>query len=714
MPDIIPNVVVSMPNQLFTLARKFQAVSNGKIYIGKIDSDPTLPENQIQVYLENEDGSHIPVPQPLIINQAGFPVYNGQIAKFVTVQGHSMAVYDSYGAQQFYYANVLKYDPDQFKEQLKLPSGASMIGTNNGNTVQYEIDKINSSNMGSVSATYRVKNLKLLGLANKKLKSGDDLKIVCVGDSITAGYDVNSTDKVPADNGDWATHAPIQYPLQVQNQLNFYTSSLTKVINRGYSGDTAKACFNRWNTNPNAHVAHIMLGINDAATGSGTTFDEYLDYMERLIKRYVDWGCGVVLHTVTAKTFNNVDDPSTHFTQSLRTLAEVYGCPIFESEEVHQFRLFSSVYSDGTHFNKAGYALYGDAVVSFILSGGWVGQYRKINSLTNIQTGRSTDGIGFFSKNAILGTDLKNSYLTNGSLGRIPKKEKGIISYHFYMDCDIANISVIGNITDCLVSISRQYGGGDSALNRLTIKATQNRQVAETSSVIVSSGRTGVGRNTLAGTLVGRGWKTVYIQFDGRQSVDRYAQGVIIEPMKTSEVTQLNFNGFRKGKDDVYIAQYPNYNYISSSQNPPDAVTISGDVFIPLPDGLYPFVGPAGSFFDSAPVYVTIEVFGSSDTTNHPNGITQLILRRGSPSTSLVIEKTYSTSTKSITPTSAGIGSSDYVENSSSASSIDKAAHPSSTRQGWLWLTFPETEYTAFYRIEFRCASKGTQSSWMA
>lgn len=117
--QIIPNVVVSMPSQLFTLARKFQAVSNGKIFIGKIDSDPTIPENQIQVYLENEDGTHVPVSQPLIINQAGYPVYNGQIAKFVTVQGHSMAVYDSYGAQQFYYPNVLKYDPDQLRSQLE-------------------------------------------------------------------------------------------------------------------------------------------------------------------------------------------------------------------------------------------------------------------------------------------------------------------------------------------------------------------------------------------------------------------------------------------------------------------------------------------------------------------------------------------------------------------------------------------------------------------
>ncbi|MGX9547775.1 phage head-binding domain-containing protein, partial [Escherichia coli] len=109
MTDITANVIVSMPSQLFTMARSFKAVANGKIYIGKIDTDPVNPENQIQVYVENEDGSHVPVSQPIIINSAGYPVYNGQIAKFVTVQGHSMAVYDAYGAQQFYFPNVLKY-----------------------------------------------------------------------------------------------------------------------------------------------------------------------------------------------------------------------------------------------------------------------------------------------------------------------------------------------------------------------------------------------------------------------------------------------------------------------------------------------------------------------------------------------------------------------------------------------------------------------------
>ena len=108
------------------MARSFKAVANGKIYIGKIDTDPVNPENQIQVYVENEDGSHVPVAQPIIINAAGYPVYNGQISKFVTVQGHSMSVYDAYGAQQFYFPNVLKYDPDQLRQELASDRGATL------------------------------------------------------------------------------------------------------------------------------------------------------------------------------------------------------------------------------------------------------------------------------------------------------------------------------------------------------------------------------------------------------------------------------------------------------------------------------------------------------------------------------------------------------------------------------------------------------------
>ena len=103
------------------------------LFRSKIDTDPVNPENRIQVYVENEDGSHVPVSQPIIINAAGYPVYNGQIAKFVTVQGHSMAVYDAYGTQQFYFPNILKYDPDQLRSELAGNHGASLVGIGKSN-----------------------------------------------------------------------------------------------------------------------------------------------------------------------------------------------------------------------------------------------------------------------------------------------------------------------------------------------------------------------------------------------------------------------------------------------------------------------------------------------------------------------------------------------------------------------------------------------------
>lgn len=128
MVDIVPNVVVTNPRPVFTDSRTFRAVANGRIYIGKIDTDPTIPSNQIPVYIENENGSHVQIQQPLIINAAGKIVYGGQLIKVVTVEGHSMAIYDAYGSQVDYIPDVLKYDPDQLEQRLSALDGESVVG----------------------------------------------------------------------------------------------------------------------------------------------------------------------------------------------------------------------------------------------------------------------------------------------------------------------------------------------------------------------------------------------------------------------------------------------------------------------------------------------------------------------------------------------------------------------------------------------------------
>ncbi|PAV94130.1 phage tail protein [Hafnia paralvei] len=187
MSEILANVVVSMPSQLFTLARSFKANANGKIYIGQIDTDPVNPANQIQVYIENEDGSHVPIAQPIVINSGGFPVYNGQIAKFVTVQGHSMAVYDSYGAQQFYFPNVLKYDPDQLEYRLSQPTGASIVGVMPHGTLQDAMKWVTPEMFSGANDSEKLQAAVNYAAANK-------LKLVASGT-----YDITTPITVPDD-----------------------------------------------------------------------------------------------------------------------------------------------------------------------------------------------------------------------------------------------------------------------------------------------------------------------------------------------------------------------------------------------------------------------------------------------------------------------------------------------------------------------------------
>ncbi|WP_447884136.1 phage tailspike protein [Serratia fonticola] len=177
MVDIVPNVTVSMPSQLFTLARSFKAAFNGNIYIGQIGTDPTVPANQIQVYIENEDGSHIPVAQPIKINAGGYPVYGGQISKFVTVEGHSMAVYDAYNVQQFYFPNVLRYDPDQFSQRLGDPDGLKYVGQ--------------CPNIATLRTIEPTQSLQLIDVAE-----------YVTGGKVGGGYFVyDATDTTSADNG---------------------------------------------------------------------------------------------------------------------------------------------------------------------------------------------------------------------------------------------------------------------------------------------------------------------------------------------------------------------------------------------------------------------------------------------------------------------------------------------------------------------------------
>lgn len=315
MTDITANVIVSMPSQLFTMARSFKAVANGKIYIGKIDTDPVSPENQIQVYVENEDGSHVPVSQPIIINAAGYPVYNGQIAKFVTVQGHSMAVYDAYGAQQFYFPNVLKYEPDQLRHyvdellaaiqseideisdfncRLSSKEGASLVATETGRTVEASIRAAS----GSSQALFPNFVNKLTAYRHGVSGYQNLFRLYGFGSSVGVG----------ATLPDPATQAPVakffEYMNDTLNKQRIYPINFT---NKSVNGSTINNFIvNQWpevvTEGIYPDIALFIYGMNDFPTAqynAGQTFNEngFKQRLRNAINLVREAGGDVVLTT---------------------------------------------------------------------------------------------------------------------------------------------------------------------------------------------------------------------------------------------------------------------------------------------------------------------------------------------------------------------------------------------------------------------------------
>jgi len=101
------NVSVRFPATLFTDPRSFKSAAGGKIYIGQSDKDPTLPGNRLAVYIKNESGVAVQIPQPVIINAAGYPSYLGKAVEIFTESTYSMAVYDALNVQLYYFPLVM-------------------------------------------------------------------------------------------------------------------------------------------------------------------------------------------------------------------------------------------------------------------------------------------------------------------------------------------------------------------------------------------------------------------------------------------------------------------------------------------------------------------------------------------------------------------------------------------------------------------------------
>lgn len=81
-------------------------VFNGSIYVGVPDTDPEIPANQLDISVRQENGTVVPVSQPVQTGAGGVPMYNGSPAQIVVDGNYSLKVLNNQGSQVYYSASA--------------------------------------------------------------------------------------------------------------------------------------------------------------------------------------------------------------------------------------------------------------------------------------------------------------------------------------------------------------------------------------------------------------------------------------------------------------------------------------------------------------------------------------------------------------------------------------------------------------------------------
>lgn len=75
-------------------------------YFGLTGRDPLVPDSQKLVYALQEDGTAVPIEQPVVGSAGGVPVYNGSTVGLAVNGSYSLKILDKHGAQKYYFPQV--------------------------------------------------------------------------------------------------------------------------------------------------------------------------------------------------------------------------------------------------------------------------------------------------------------------------------------------------------------------------------------------------------------------------------------------------------------------------------------------------------------------------------------------------------------------------------------------------------------------------------
>lgn len=93
---------VRSPYDYYPDPTRGRPVFNGQIFVGRPDTDPQVVSNRLTVLALQEDGSKVPIAQPIRTGAGGVPMINGSPVQLSTEGEYSIKVLDANGAQVYY------------------------------------------------------------------------------------------------------------------------------------------------------------------------------------------------------------------------------------------------------------------------------------------------------------------------------------------------------------------------------------------------------------------------------------------------------------------------------------------------------------------------------------------------------------------------------------------------------------------------------------
>lgn len=281
------SIILEAPFQNFT-GLDGKPLTNGKVYIGQVGTDPTVTANQIPIFWDS--ALTIPAAQPLQTS-AGYIVRTGSPARVYLNSDYSISVLNAnnvlvYYVQSFGTIDFVRYDA------LAATSGATLIGTTDGITVQSFINR-SPSKLGRISAGDLPKFMETIRGYRQDLQQ----PIYEVG----FGSSVGNAATVPNPS----LNAPVAW-FHSQMKAQFDPGNLYNLqfLNYSVDGSSASEFPTAWAAMLAAgitpKIVHFAYGMNDAGVAlynSGQTFPGFYNAMRAAILTAKKIGADVVICT---------------------------------------------------------------------------------------------------------------------------------------------------------------------------------------------------------------------------------------------------------------------------------------------------------------------------------------------------------------------------------------------------------------------------------